>query len=362
MAHSMLEYKKWVHEVQTANGGQIGAQIGPVAYNLNKEAITLTGYSPEAIEQARQFLQKLLVACSEHWVSNPLKNSSCDLQHEPPRSREDTLSSSRQYCDGITKSEKIFPIKPKDHRRLVGVWFKHILPALPEVLTQRVGETYTASLVRRGEIDIRAKPCIEIESPCVPALKNQKIIKEKLDDICARGNYQESIRVHFSQGSVRQLIGGGEKDDDNNAQDDEDNQRFQFNMTRPYSKPRMGASLGLLCSHKIIGTLGGYVYVDGEKYMLTSEHFVARSQELENRHPEYRNGDQDLETLISPSRFDLTWIHGNLQQTLRDLHSEQRELNTYLDPDMPTESIQPQEKVETSWSIRRTETLLGEVT
>ena len=358
----MLEYKKWASDLRNANNGHIHVQISPVAHNPKKEAIILKGFSVEEIERAKEDLQKFLI-CSEHWRSKYLPKSPSDIQCELSRSRACALSSSREQCSGTSEPEKMFPIKPRDHRRLVGVWFRHILPALPEILSSRVGKTYTASLVRRGRIDIRAEPCIEIESPCIPKPKAQQIIAKMLNNLWTKSN-QDRIRVHFSQGNVRKLIGGGEKDDDNNAQEDEDAQRYQFNMARPYSKHRMGASLGLLCSNKVVGTLGGYVHVDGENYMLTSEHFVARSQDLENRDPEYRHGDdQDLETLISPSRFDLGWLKNDLEQTLRDLRSDlsQQCLYTYGDRNIPADLIQSPEIAETRRAICRTETLFGQV-
>ena len=366
IAHSRLEYKKWASNLRTAKDGNISAQVGSVTYNLKKETIVLRGYSKEAIERAKEVLQTLLLTCSEHWVSNELKNLPPNLHHEASGSRSGILSSSREQCSCISEPDKIFPIKPKDHRRLVGVWFRHILPALPKILSSRVGETYTASLVRRGQTDFRAEPCIEIETPDVPGPKARRIIEDLLNDICGKGNLgnHDPIPVHFSQGNVRDLIGRGEKDDDNNAQEDEDGQRYQFNMARPYSKHRMGASLGLLCSNKVVGTLGGYVYVDGEKHMLTSEHFIARSQELENRDPKDRHrDDQDLETLISPSRFHLGWLEMSLKQKLRDLHSEfsQQYPNTYGDRNIPLDLIQPPEIAETRKAMSRTQTLLGQV-
>lgn len=365
------EFKDLRFDLQAANDGQGGASNSPVAYNPKKESIVLTGFSVEVVERVQEGLQKLLATHSEHYGSNYLKKSQSDEQYKPSRFRggTSTLSSTSEECNGVSRPEKIFPIKTKDHRRLVALWFNQILPALPKILGPSVGETYTASLVRRGQCNIRAEPCIEIESPTIPGSKAREIIKDLLNDICAKGN-QDRIRVRFSQGSARELLGGGEKDGGDDAQEDEDiRRRYQFNMARPYSKHRMGASLGLLCSNKVVGTLGGYVYVDGDKYMLTSEHFVARSQEPENRHPEYRNGDdQDLETLISPSRFDLGWLEKDLKQTLRDLCSvlHQQYLNTYGDRDVPVDSLgdqhtQSPEIAETLRAIYRTQTLHGQV-
>lgn len=361
------EFKKWVSDLRFANGGLMSAHMSPVAYNPKTETIILTSFSVEAIERVTNGLQNLLATRSKRWGSKYLKKSPPDLQYEPSRSLADNLSVSSEQCSSISEPEKMFPIKPKDHRRLVGAWFKDILPALPDILSGRIGEDYTVSLVRRGQYDIRAKPCIEIESPRIPGPKAQGIIQKLLDGICAEVS-QESIPVRFSQGRIRKLLGRSDNDGNNNAQEDRGNQRY-FNMARPYSKPRMGASLGLLCSNKVIGTLGGYVYVDNEKYMLTSEHFITKSQQPENRDPEYRDSDdQDLETLISPSRLDLCRLEGNLKQTLRDLRSElpQHFRNIYGDRDIPEDDLsglltQSPKVAQDLNAIKRVETLLDQV-
>ena len=365
VAHPRLDFKTWVAQIRASNDENMDARISAVAYNPQRKTITLTGFPEEAVKRAKEALQNLLATYSERWGRKFLEEPTFDPQFESSESpRARTLDSSSDYSDGIFGQQKRFPIKPKDHRRLVGMWFKHILPALPKILDERlVGGTYTASLVRRGQIDIRAKPCIEIESPCIPGPKAQRIIKDLLNDICAKDS-QDPIRVHFSHGSVKNLSGGDEKGGENDVQDSNDDRRYQFNMARPYSKFRMGASLGLLCSKKVSGTLGGYVLVDGKKYMLTSDHFIARSRE-----PESGDGDgSDLETLTSPSRFDLRWQERDLQQTSQDLSSEldQQLRNQYGDQAVPIDNLcdrhtQSPEIAEIIKAMARIETLIGQV-
>lgn len=219
------------------------------------------------------------------------------------------------WLNGHTGRFRAFPIKPKEHRRLVAVWLKFVLPAVPQILSPILGPNYSANLVRRGEVDIRAQPCIQIESPFVPGAPAKETINNALSETWRKGGHQP-VRIRYIRGSVRKLNGGMdevEEDDEPSA----DDQRLRLNLVRPYSKPGMGASIGLLCSQKVSATLGGYVFVDGKKYMLTSEHFVASSQA-----PANNDGKDDLETIVSPSRQDLWAIENQVMQSKRELKSK----------------------------------------
>ena len=316
-ANSKLDHAKWAPNIQNANNVHLGVDISSITYNPKKETVTLRGSSKEAVEQMMKVLQKWLTAYSEHRGRNYLKKTLSYPQSEPSKHPACTLRSSNERISGFSEQQRTFPIKANENRRLVAVWFKHILPALPKILSPRLGGTYASSLVRQGQVDIRAEPCIEIESPCIPGAKARRIISDLLNDVCAKANH-EPLRIRFRQGRVKKLSRGGKDEEDEDiAQEDEANQRLRFNMIRPYSKARMGASLGLLHSKRISATLGGYVHIDGDKYMLTSDHFITESQKRENN-----DGDEDLESLISPSRSDLSWQENSLKQVLRDSGSE----------------------------------------
>ena len=260
-------------------------------------------------------LKYLLENVSMHWGEKYLLTSHPGIESEPSNSHAYTLHSSNTRSCSSSERARVFPIRPKDHRQLVTIWLKYNLPALPTILSPILGGTYTASLVRRGHFDIRAQPCIQIESPCIPGLDAQDIIKDSLRDIFNKDEHQP-IQVRFVRGSARKLNGGVEEEDDA-AGESADFQRLRFNFIRPYSRPGMGASLGLLCSRKIVGTLGGYILVDGQKYVLTSDHFVTESQEPANSDSNYA----DLDTLTSPSSYDLKRLENCLKQNKRDSDS-----------------------------------------
>ena len=353
-ADSSLDYAKLVSKLTAPNDTYIHSQHGPITYNPQKEVIIFRGSAKAVVEQVKKELQDLLKTHSKRKGMDPSRESVSDLDFEPSGPQARTLRSSDESFNGSFERQKIFPVNPKDHRRLVAVWFKHILPALPKILRSRVGASYAASLVRQGQVDIRADPCIELASPCVPGPEAQKVIKDMVHDVCVKANH-DPISVRFSQGNVKKLA-GGKVDDDDDAQEAISYNQYRCNLARPCSKLRMGASLGLLSSRTVSATLGGYVLVGGEKYMLTSEHFVTESQKVANTDGD----DTDLETLTSPSRYDLLWQAHSLDQRLRDLKSvnDQQLKDTYDDQEIP---IDPQyllsECKENDW-FERIENLL----
>ena len=283
-----------------------------ITYSPKEETITLTGFSESKVKEVMAKLQHLMEFFSKRWGGKYLVTS------QPSTSRAlmlDTSSAQRSTDSGTLR---VFPIIPKEQPRLVHIWFKSILPALPKILSPRLGGDYAASLVRRGHFDIEAEPCIQIESPCLPGLKAQRIIKDSVSEICKKDGHNP-ISMQFVEGSVQKLKGGENGDDeDNDDVESERRHRLEFNYNRPYSKPGMGASIGLLCSKKVNATLGGYILIGGEKYILTSKHFVEGARKSTNRDI----NELDYETLTSPSRYDLNKIENNLKQTKRDLDSE----------------------------------------
>ena len=289
----------------------------------------MTGFSESQVKTAMTELRLLVENFSKRWGKKYLVISQSSTSHGL------TLNSLSAHASTSSDSARVFPIKPKEHRRLVQIWYKSILPALPHILSPRLGGNYAASLVRRGQFDLSAEPCIQIESPCMPGPTAQRIIRDSVSETC-KEHYREPISMHFTEGSVKKLMGDEEFygiDGEKSA----DLQRLELNYGRPYSKARMGASIGLLCSKKLSATLGGYVLIGGEKYLLTSEHFVAKSREPTNKD----SNDPDCVLLTSPSRYDLNKIENNLKQTKRDVDSEINELmrRTYGDTDISEDAF-----------------------
>ena len=361
VANSSLEFVKLISGLTAVNGSIISSRHGPITYNPKKEIIILRGSAAAVVEQAKKELQGLLKTHSERKSRSQPRESVSDLDFEPSRPQGCTLRCSDESFNGNLERQKVFPVNPKDHRRLVAAWFKHILPALPKILRSRVGANYAAGLVRQGEVDIRAKPCIEIASPRIPGPKAQKVIKDMVKEVCVKASH-EPISVRFSQGHAKNLAGDKITDDDDVQEvTDADNQhKYSCNLARPCSKLRMGASLGLLSSKIVSATLGGFVLVGGEKYMLTSEHFITESQKIANTDGD----DTDLETLTSPSRRDLRLQADGLDQCLRDLKSvdDQQLKDTYGDQEIPIDPqyLSSECKANDDW-IERIENLLNQL-
>jgi hypothetical protein len=120
----------------------------------------------------------------------------------------------------------------------------------------------------------------------------------------------------------------------------------------------MGASLGLLCSKTVSATLGGYIHVDGNIYMLTSEHFVAKS------HANSAGDTACQKTLTSPSRYDLNDMENRLQQNMRDLYTEIQSLTvkTYGDREIPEQNFDAPELDEMKERMKGIESLHCQVT
>ena len=307
----------------------------PITYNPEKEIITLTACSQSKVNKAMTVLRLLVENFSTRWGRRYLMTS------QPSRSRALMLDNSTARNSTSSGTARVFPVKPKENQRLVQIWFKSILPALPEILSPRLGEGYSASLIRRGQSDLTAKPYIQIESPCRPGQKAQRVIEDLVSKIWEKDGH-DPISMRFIEGSVKKLNGA----DDDDGEESADLQLLDLNYNRPYSKPGMGASIGLLCSDKVSATLGGYVLIAGGKYMLTSEHFVTTSREL-------AGADNDRETLTSPSKEDLKMIENNLKQNKRDIDSEINSLapRTYGNRDIaendfsnPNELCEPMSK------------------
>lgn len=322
LAYSKSDFQKLAIVLRQTYDDYVCPPTNPITYNPEKEIITLTACSESKVKKAMADLRLLFENFSTRWGRKYLVTSRTSTSRTLFLDKDSTR---RSRYNGTAR---VFPLKPKEDRRLVQIWFKSILPALGDFLTPRLGERYSASLVRRGQSDLTAEPYIQIESPCVPKQKAQTVIRHWVSDICEKAGH-EPISMRFIEGSVKKLSGmeGGDNDDGGESTYI---QRLDLNYNRPYSKPGMGASVGLLCSDKVSATLGGYILIGGEKYILTSEHFVTNSREL-------TDPDDDCNTLTSPSRKDLKEIENNLKQDKRDIDSEINSLarRTYGDRDIP---------------------------
>ena len=334
-AYLASEFREIARDLRTASHGYLPLP-SPITYNPKTETITLKGFSNGRLDEVMTKLRCLVETYSKNLSEKYLVTSSSGTESEALTSRVYTYDNPRTCSNCDSQQTKVFPIRVKDDSRLVELWFKSILPALPQILSQIVGAVYSASLVRQGQVDFEAQPCIQIQSPVFPSLISRQSIEDSLKRLCDKENYQSGIPIRFYQGSVKYLK-GGEDEVRVDVGESVDQQRSRFNLTRPCSELRMGASLGLLCSKSVSGTLGGFVLIRGEKYMLTSDHFVGNAQAQDNRD----NDDGDRK-ITSPSQWDLGYVKNNLVQTALDLRCEigQMTRQNYGDFDVPEENLE----------------------
>ena len=350
-AHSKTVFEDIALDLRRTNQYYPRAPASPITYNPVMEIITLIGCSESKVIKARKDLQLLVETFSRRWGWKYLMTS------QVTTSRSLVPNSSSSHSSANSKTAKVFPIRPKDHRQLVHLWFDSLLPALPQILSEKLGGNYSASLGLRGRIEIRAKPCIQIESPCLPALTARRMIEDAISGVCKSGAV-EPLSVYFTEGSVRKLAAVEEDDDD--YVESAFVKQLEFNYGRPYSKLVMGASVGVLYSKKVSASLGGCVLMDGQKYMLTSDHFISESQT-----PGKRDVDIPIcDTIISPSRQELNKLEENLKQTKRELVSD---LNlstkkTYGNIDVPQEAFNEYPNAGIEMSINDVDQLLDQVT
>jgi hypothetical protein len=223
---------------------------------------------------------------------------------------------SSDHRSGRIYLNKVFAIRAKEDGSVVSAWMKHIMPSLPGILANAVGDTYTASLVRLGSSERSSQASIQIQTPFMQSKMNREIIQEAIDAICSE-NCGHRIPVRFSTGQMRFLAGSPPQNvasDDDDAEEDDEREFPHFK--RYWELPGMGASIGLQCSKLVSATLGGYLIVDGTIYMLTVDHFITTSQKAENADNIAAVAENDRHALTSPSLSDVDDMYDDLLQTL----------------------------------------------
>jgi hypothetical protein len=212
-------------------------------------------------------------------------------------------------------SAKIFAIRKKEDCSVVTLWNMCIIPVLPKLLDEPMKTGYTACLVREGTTFESATPIIRIASPQPPGQATRDNILTMLDKACGMSLQSLGIRVHFYTGSLILLSGDNQWDE--NVEDTE-NDDYSLPLHNTYWKHAgMGASIGLLCTNTEFATLGCYVNVDGEKFILTVDHFIPES---------YKSLDNDREadrmTLTSPAIAKVNSMRTYFEQSFSRMDAE----------------------------------------
>lgn len=208
---------------------------------------------------------------------------------------------------------KILAVRAEQDSEVLTTWLEYIIPRLPEFLSPLLGKDYSASLVRQQIRESEPVPTIRIQSALGQSEDIRKMIRTKIEEICKESR-RGTIPVHFSEGSKTLLVGGNSTNIGSSniaSLDDLPNDRKRFPHHRRYwSTPGMGASIGLSDCDTVSATLGGYVLIDGVKYMLTVDHFITNVEER-GRINDWR--------ITSPSLLDITELKSQLAQKLREL-------------------------------------------
>ncbi|MCJ1424700.1 hypothetical protein MMC29_002588 [Sticta canariensis] len=294
------------------------AEATSVSYNPRTKTMNLRG-DITLLESAKDQLQAVMLEVSRECGLQYLQRKHKELQR---KTNVDTLhdTSANQPYDG-DRSANIFALRVKQDSMFITTWIDFLLPRLPTILDPAIGHDYGVSLVRQGASEAEARPHIRIQSPRKLRSATRKNIKQAIDEIC-ESNMRDCILVFFCKGYLRLLANATSLQSVENCSlvsDEEEDDDPGFQTKRYWQTPGMGASIGMRCTNVVSATSGGYVLVDGRKFLLTVEHFIGKSYK-ENIAilPENWN----LFTLTSPALCDVEEMRMRLDATFRDLNAK----------------------------------------
>jgi hypothetical protein len=204
---------------------------------------------------------------------------------------------------------RFFPVRAKDDESDISFFSKQLVRELPEILSPRIGEIYSASLVRQGICYGQAKVTIKIQSPNSQVEAIQQQIQEKIDQIC-EGYGRSPIPVHFSTGALANLCSTVEEAGQVDNEGSEEASEFPHHKLY-WDTPGMGASIGVKDCREVTTTLGEFADFDGGTYALSVDHFITKSLR--------GNVNSAAIELTSPSMSDLQLMRSDLDQALRDM-------------------------------------------
>lgn len=304
-----------------------------ISFNTSQKSIMLRGH-PNQIYLCKAFLN---VNLQEIRSSRPLAFLDSASTNRRLGAKDHLRTDFRSPISPERKpssTNKIFAVRKGRDSVLLHLWMKKILPSLLKLLDEAIGREYSASLIREGISEESANAVVRIESPQVPAKATRSYILQQLDKSCGFILADNHIAVEFSPGSLELLA--GHRTPPNNEAFPDDKRELPFH-TRYWKYPGMGASIGLLCTEEEFATLGCYVEVDKQKFILTVDHFIEKS------YRKLRSGIDDRRTLTSPALAKvkkmkeelghlLSCVEGEMQAVIRDLLGDRPVLPEDLDP------------------------------
>ncbi|MCJ1396415.1 hypothetical protein MMC18_009305 [Xylographa bjoerkii] len=296
------------------------ADTPSIWYNSHKQTVKLKGPAG-VIEQARTRLETGLkdIYCRaglQHILGPHSKWSSALAKQYGSASK---ISVNRKSDQKPPK--RIFDLRANEEDgKLVALWTRHISPALHGILSPRLGQNYAASFVRLGSSEASAHAYIRIQSECRQSQSIKAEIRAEIAKICDAVE-QCHVVSQFSVGKVV-LLGkssiASSSGDEGCENDDTDLCDFPW-YKRWWEKPGMGASIGLRCSNSVSATLGGYVVINNQPYLLTVDHFIDKAR----RHQDGATATTlDPLALTSPSLLDVKDMIASLEQSIRNVKAD----------------------------------------
>src|SRR5207247_1912855 len=202
---------------------------------------------------------------------------------------------------------KIFAMRKNEDAAILKVWHEIVVPSLPGLLSEAIGEDYAASLVRKGISELSGTATIQIQSHTVPSKTVRSRIRKQIlswvnKHICLRNK-----QIQFIKGCLATLAGSAynvqemgdiHEQSDQSGEDDYVPEPYPF-YKRYWRTPGPGASIGLLCTNSVSATIGCYVHVDGRLLILTVKHFIT------NSYDRLLAGESDRTTVLSPALADV---------------------------------------------------------
>jgi hypothetical protein len=348
--NSLIELKTLDRAFLPANSTNNEKHKTPVvSFNTSQRSILLRG--PRYIVNfCKSFLERDLDAIRSSRPLIYLNNSSTKRRLDPNDHLRTDFKMPAEPRRSVRNSNKVFTVRKDEDAYLIDLWMKKILPSLFKILDESIGNEYSASLVREGSSEQSAIAVVRIESPQIPTSTTREDILQQLDKSCGIILAESGIEVRFSAGSLMLLAG---KRSRRNIANTDDKRELPFH-TRYWKYPGMGASIGLLCTEEEFATLGCYVEVDKQTYIMTINHLIEKS------YRKLESGVEDKHTLTSPALAKVKTMRkdiGHLLSTLEgDMAAEFRKF--FKDQELPmTDRINlPKEMLE----IRRKQIFVSE--
>ncbi|KAI4152636.1 MAG: hypothetical protein LQ340_002805 [Diploschistes diacapsis] len=236
----------------------MAAEDAYISYNFGKQILNLHGPRVEvgkAREKASKALADLRKKCSLDDI-----HKQCVLGKRPVPGN----------------ATRTFSLRQKEDEGFISIWENSILPLLSRILRPLVGTDYSACFTRKGVEERTATPCIEIESPEIPSKSDKKEIKTEIEKLLHDKLWFTMPKLHFCKGRMAYLAAKDYLEDEED-EDEEDDDDF-FEPEKHYWKEvGMSASIGLMGARSVSATSGGYIFVDGKRYLLLVDHFIQKS-------------------------------------------------------------------------------------